>query len=86
MNSATLHVPNASLPLDCRAAAVLNRGCICTSVDHDVLRDGLNVEACTVEGSIHANLLESHSNLFSDTGVYVAEEHHAMHDRSDYRC
>ncbi len=74
MTDSTLHVPFAPLPADCRdAAAVLNRGCICSSVDHDRLRR-------TLEGGVgaafsYADLLTSRPNLFSDTTVFVAEAH-----------
>ncbi len=69
----TFHVPSAPLPPDCReAAAVLNRGCICSSVDHERLRQVL--EGSDV-GISHAELLATRPNLFSDTRVYVAEAH-----------
>ena len=69
----TLHVPSAPLPPDCReAAAVLNRGCICSSVDHERLRQVLESSDM---GISHAELLATRPNLFSDTRVYVAEAH-----------
>jgi hypothetical protein len=69
----TLHVPSAPLPPDCReAAAVLNRGCICSSVDHERLREVLEDSDA---GFSHADLLATRPNLFSDTRVYVAEAH-----------
>ncbi len=71
MNPADLYLPSISLPADCRdAAALLNRGCVCTSVDHERLRLAL-----PVEGAASVSLLDSHPNLFSDTLVFVAEAH-----------
>lgn len=74
MNSVP-HVPMAHLPADCRdAAAFLNRGCICSSVDHDRLEQALQGEAG--EGGVsYTEMLATHPNLFSDTRVYVAEAH-----------
>ena len=69
----THHVPSAQLPPDCReAAAVLNRGCICSSVDHERLRQVLEDADA---GISHAELLATRPNLFSDTRVYVADAH-----------
>ena len=69
----THHVPSAPLPPDCReAAAVLNRGCICSSVDHERLRQVLEDADA---GISHAELLATRPNLFSDTRVYVADAH-----------
>lgn len=69
-----VHVPLAPLPLDCRAAAaVLNRGCVCNSIDHELLRHAL--ESGSGGGISHAALRASHPNLFSDTAVFVAEAH-----------
>ncbi|MEO8410961.1 MAG: hypothetical protein ABI478_10350 [Propionivibrio sp.] len=68
MNPPT-HVLSASLPPDCRnLAALLNRGCVCNSVDHERLRLALRAEG---SGAPRAQLL----NLFSGTSVYVAEAH-----------
>lgn len=80
MTNSVERVPVAPLPPDCRdAAAVLNRGCVCRSVDHARLRQALagetdetGREGC---GIPHAHLLQTHPNLFSDTSVYVAEAH-----------
>ncbi|MFZ4535902.1 hypothetical protein [Propionivibrio sp.] len=73
MTASTLHVPSVHLPADCRdAAAVLNRGCVCRSIDHDRLRHALEGG----EGGIaHSDLLATHPNLFSDSRIYVAEAH-----------
>ena len=74
MNSAP-HVLSAPLPPDCRdAAALLNRGCICSSVDHERLRRALQGEASSGGVSL-TSILATHPNLFSDTRVYVAEAH-----------
>ena len=60
------------LPIDCRdAAAFLNRGCVCSSVDHEKLRHALEVEG----GISHSELLSTRPHLFSDTTVFVAEAH-----------
>ncbi|MFZ2853922.1 MAG: hypothetical protein WAZ34_07405 [Rhodocyclaceae bacterium] len=61
------------LPTDCRdAAAVLNRGCACVSVDHAALRHALEAG----DGSVsHAELLATRPYLFSDTMVFVGEAH-----------
>ena len=57
--------------VDCRdAAALLNSGCICQSVDHCKLERAL--DRCGVS---HTDLLESRPNLFSGTQVYVAQSH-----------
>ena len=74
MTDSILHVPIAPLPADCRdAAAVLNRGCICNSVDHDRLRRAL--EGGVGASFSYAELLASRPHLFSDTTVFVAEAH-----------
>ena len=79
MSPTSLHVPQA-LPPDCRdAAAVLNRGSICSSVDHERLRHALKSEVRSADGEgsglVYSDLLESRPHLFSDTQVYVAEAH-----------
>ncbi len=79
MSSATRHTPIAPLPYDCRdAAAVLNRGCICSSVDHERLRHallGAEGDASEENRRAHAELLATRPHLFSDTLVYVAAAH-----------
>ena len=76
MTASALHVPLAPLPADCRdAAALLNRGCICNSVDHDRLRRALEGGATGAGGFSYAELLASRPYLFSDTTVFVAEAH-----------
>ena len=66
------------LPLDSHAlAALLNRGCVCRSVDHERLRRAFAGEFCNAgAGSVVlAELASTHPNLFSDTMVFVAEPH-----------
>lgn len=76
MTPSKIHLPSVPLPPDCRdAAAVLNRGCVCCSVDHDKLRHALEGGERGNTGVSHAELLVTHPNLFSDTQVYVAEAH-----------
>ena len=59
------------LPADCReAAALLNRGCICRSVDSRRLKRALEAG-----GVAHEALSSSHPHLFSHTQVYVAQAH-----------
>jgi len=75
MNS-VLQVLSAPLPDDCRdAAALLNRGCVCRSVDHELLRLALRGEAGAGDHDGQTGVLVTHPNLFSDTRVYVAEAH-----------
>ena len=64
----------ADLPADCRAAAaVLNRGCFCNSVDRERLRLAL---ASGAGGGVSlAELLSGRPHLFSQTQVYVAQSH-----------
>ncbi len=63
----------AELPTDCRdAAAQLNRGCACVSVDHAALRHALESGNGRVS---HAELLATRPHLFSDTMVFVSEAH-----------
>lgn len=79
MTTSTKYVPGAPLPQDCRdAAAVLNRGCVCRSVDHDTLRQALAGGAAGEGDKAKDALREMFANrphLFSDTRVYVAEAH-----------
>ena len=59
------------LPADCReAAALLNQGCICRSVDSRRLKRALEAG-----GVAHEALSSSHPHLFSHTQVYVAQAH-----------
>ena len=59
------------LPADCReAAALLNQGCICRSVDSRRLKRALEAG-----GVAHEALSTSHPHLFSHTQVYVAQVH-----------
>jgi hypothetical protein len=73
MQAHSLLPPGVSLPADCReAAAVLNRGCACVSVDHEALRHALEAGTDVLS---HADLLASRPHLFSDTMVFVGEAH-----------
>ncbi len=66
----TIHNPVCALPVDSRAAAaLLNRGCLCVSVDHAKLRHALAADA----GGARAPVLLERSNLFSDATVFVAQ-------------
>ncbi len=66
----------AALPLDSHAiAALLNHGCVCSSVDHERLRRALEGEVASAGGFSHSELLKSHPRLFSDTLVFVAQPH-----------
>lgn len=66
----------AALPADCReAAAVLNRGCACRSVDHEALRHALEGGDGRGGNVSHADLLATRPHLFSDTTVFVGEAH-----------
>jgi len=72
------HLPLAVFPLpaDCRsAAAVLNRGCACVSVDHAALRRALLASSTPETGLPGLDLRARHANLFSDTAVFVAQAH-----------
>jgi len=61
------------LPPDCRdAAAFLNRGCVCSSVNYDGLRRALGDGRSQ---GLLSEVLAIHPNLFSDTQVFVAEVH-----------
>jgi hypothetical protein len=79
MMTSTKYVPGAPLPPDCRdAAAVLNRGCVCRSVDHEKLRQALEGGVVGEAGKANdslSELLATRPHLFSDTRVYVAEAH-----------
>jgi hypothetical protein len=66
------------LPADCRAAAqVLNRDCVCNSVDRERLRLALasGAEGGRGGGISLAELLVGRPHLFSQTQVYVAQSH-----------
>ena len=70
--------PDQSIPLpaDCRdAAAVLNRGCACISVDHTALRHALEEGVGRESVVSYSDLLKTRPHLLSDTKVYVAEAH-----------
>lgn len=72
MNPPSSSLSGLVLPIDCRdAAAFLNRGCVCSSVDHERLRHALEGEG----GISHPELLATRPHLFSDTTVFVAEAH-----------
>jgi hypothetical protein len=61
------------LPADCGAAAeLLNRGCVCVSVDHPSLKRALEDTAGRVS---HAELLATRPHLFSDSMVFVSQAH-----------
>ena len=79
MTTATRYLPGAPLPADCRdAAALLNRGCVCHSVDHQKLRQALAGGVAGEGGKANDSLnelLATRPHLFSDTRVYVAEAH-----------
>jgi hypothetical protein len=65
-------LPLVGLPVDCGdAAAVLNRDCVCVSVDRQALRHALEEG----EGVSYADLSASRPYLFSDTMVFVGEAH-----------
>ena len=72
-------VLNAVLPSDSRDAAVLlNRGCVCRSLDHGRLRQALEGGESGSPGSggvSYDELLATRPNIFSDTMVFVAEAH-----------
>lgn len=72
MSLPTAPIFGAVLPIDCRdAAAFLNRGCVCSTVDHGRLRHALESEG----GLSHTELLATRPHLFSNTTVFVAEAH-----------
>ena len=74
--SAFAHPPSVlPLPEDCRAAAaLLNRGCACVSVDHAALRHALEQGLGGAQTS-GEDLLSTQSRFFSDTAVFVADAH-----------
>lgn len=73
MNSPLLHLTADLWSADCRAAAdMLNRGCMCLSVDHASLKLALEEGDGTVS---HAELLATRPHLFSDSMVFVSEAH-----------
>ena len=73
MTTSSMNFVCQPLPPDCRdAAAFLNNGCVCSSVNHKRLY------AAHEEGQgqgLQAGVLATHPNLFSDTRVFVAEAH-----------
>ncbi len=76
MTTSMNSVPSVLLPSDCRdVAAILNRGCICVSVDHSALRYALESGESSESPVSYAGLQLTHPNLFSDTTVFVAEAH-----------
>ena len=83
-----MNCPSVPLPADgLDAAAQLNRDCFCRTVDHDQLAlalDGTAGAANELRGAVdadkapphsYASLRRTHPNLFSDTRVYVAQQH-----------
>lgn len=73
MKTSSTPMPPEPLPGDCRdAAAVLNRGCACISVDRQALRHALEAGSGSIS---HADLLASRPHLFSDTMVFAGEAH-----------
>ena len=61
------------LPANCGAAAAwLNRGCACVSVDHQSLKQALEEGQGTLS---HGELLATRPHLFSDSVVFVSEAH-----------
>ena len=76
MKNPLLQLQSAPLPPDCRdAAAVLNRGCACVSVDHEALRHALESGDSGAGSVSHADLLATRPHLFSDTMVFVGAAH-----------
>ncbi len=71
--------PNIELPADSLvAAAALNRGCLCRSVDRDKLRQALEEGESSAAGDLgfsYESLLATRPHLFSDTMVFVAQTH-----------
>ena len=71
--------PTVELPADSlAAAAVLNYGCLCRSVDRDKLRQALEEGESNAAGDLgfsYESLLLTRPNLFSDTMVFVAQAH-----------
>lgn len=72
MDAPTLSSLLADLPPDCReAAAILNRGCACLSLDHDRLQAALDAFG----GGASGGLLEGRPHLFADSLLFVADRH-----------
>lgn len=83
--TSTVYVPGAPLPPDCReAAVVLNRGCICHSVDHELLRRAL--EGRDADGGLsYAKLIEKAPNLFFRYARLCRRSTSSIHGRPDCR-
>ena len=74
MSPLPLELQSMPLPADGRAAAaLLNRGCVCVSVDHEALRRALG-EVPAANSAADSVVLSS-TRLFSDTAVFVADAH-----------
>ena len=68
--------PSVELPADALdAAELLNRGCLCRSVDRERLRRALEEGEPGESRFPYAELLATRPYLFSDTMVFVAEPH-----------
>ncbi len=68
--------PSTPPPADCRdMAALLNRGCVCVSVDQAALRRALEEGVDHGAALSYADIVATRPHLFSDTKVYVAEAH-----------
>ena len=74
MSPLSIELQSMKLPTDGRAAAaLLNRGCVCVSVDREALRRALGEVPATNAAADRTALSSTH--LFSDTAVFVAEAH-----------
>lgn len=73
MTSTLQRMLSAPIPPDCRdAAAFLNRGSVCSSVDHERLRQALaGLVKCPSDAAPQATI----PHYFSDTMVFVADAH-----------
>jgi hypothetical protein len=72
MEPAALSTLLANLPPDCRqAAAVLNRGCACLSLDHQRLAAALAEDGGAEVGA----MLADRPHLFADSLLFVADRH-----------